>query len=257
MRLVVIAAALWLAAAGAQAQTSAPAAPAPPEATSACRDAGPDGAQPVLKNFAAALRDNRAVILAVGGSGVAKRGRVGSDGYYALVRRYLERSFKGLDLKIEHRGAGGEVARDAFERIKVEAALTGARLVLWQVGAADALARIPPQEFRATLTEAVAWLRAHDIDLVLIGMRYAPEAAKDEQYQAIRQAVREVAIAESVPRVRRYEASEAVARMRAGAHADPAVAADAAQDCMADWLAQAVAVGLFGRRGGGEARPAP
>ena len=140
---------------------------------------------------------------------------------------------------------------------KVEAALTGARLVLWQVGAADALARIPPPEFRATLTEAVAWLRAHDIDLVLIGMRYAPEAVKDEHYQAIRQAVREVAIAESVPRVRRYEASEAIARMRAGAHAEPEAAADAAQDCMADWLAQAVAVGLFGRRGGGEARPAP
>jgi hypothetical protein len=249
---------LLLAAAGALAQTPAPASPAPPpEATTACRDAGPDGAQPVLKNVAAALRGNRAVILAGGGSGVAKRGRAGADGYYGLVRRYLERSYKDLDLRIEHRGAGGEVARDAFERIKVEAALTGARLVLWQVGAADALARIPPPEFRATLTEAVAWLRAHDIDLVLIGMRYAPEAVKDEHYQAIRRALREVAIAESVPRVRRYEASEAIARMRAGAHAEPEAAADAAQDCMADWLAQAVAVGLFGRRGGGEARPAP
>jgi electron transfer flavoprotein alpha subunit len=158
------------------------------------------------------------------------------------VRRYLERNFKGLELTIAHRGAPGALARDAAETIRVEAALTGANLVLWQVGTADGMARIPPAEFKAELESTLDWLKSHGIDAMLVGLHYSDAMRKDEHYQQIREILRVVAQARGAPRIRRYEAAETLARMRGAAEEAPT------PDCMADWLAQAVAVGLFGRR---------
>ncbi|MBL8590263.1 MAG: SGNH/GDSL hydrolase family protein [Methylobacteriaceae bacterium] len=227
----------------AQTQAAAPA-PAPPETAATCREPGGDGpSAPSLPNLAAAIRkDNKAVILVVGSSGAASRKGRHGDGYFGLVRRYLERNFKGLELTIAHRGAPGALARDAAETIRVEAALTGANLVLWQVGTADAMARISPQEFRADLETTLDWLKAHGIDVMLVGLHYSDAMRKDTHYQQIREALRAVAQDKGAPRIRRYEAAETLARMRAATDETPA------PDCMADWLAQAVAVGLFGRR---------
>lgn len=236
----------------ARAQTSALVAPAPLLAETApqCRDPGAaEGpSAPSLPNLAAAIRrDNRADILAVGGSGLVRKDRH-RDGYFGLVRRYLEKSFKGVSVNIVHRGAPGALARDAAETIRVEAALTGADLVLWQVGTGDALARIAPEEFRADLVAAIDWLKEHKIDVMLVGLNYAPAVTQDSQYQKIRAVLREVANEKGVPRIRRYEAAETITRMRA-AQADEIEPAGIVQDCLADWLAQAVAVGLYGRRG--------
>jgi hypothetical protein len=226
--------------------------PQPPAATDAgaqCRDPGAaEGpSAPSLPHFAAALRDEKkAAILAVGGSGLSRKGRHG-EGYFGLVRRHLERDFKGVEVTIAHRGSAGALARDAGETIRVEAALTGAKLVLWQVGTGDALARIAPEEFRADLVSAIDWLKAHRIDVMLVGLHYSAAMREDAHYQQIRAVLREVASEKGVPRIRRYEAAETLARIRAAREGEPL--AEVAQDCFADWLAQAVAVGLYGRRG--------
>lgn len=236
--------------AAAQAQTGpTPAAPGVADGAAQCRDPGAaEGpSAPSLPNFAAALREERkAAILAIGGSGLARKGRHG-EGYFGLVRRYLERDFKGVEVTIAHRGAAGALARDAAETIRVEAALTGAKLVLWQVGTGDALARIPPEEFRADLVSAIDWLKEHRIDVMLVGLHYSAAIREDAHYQQIRAVLREVAVAKGVPRIRRYEAAETLARIRAAQEGESL--AEMAQDCLADWLAQAVAVGLYGRRG--------
>lgn len=245
----------------ARAQGAAVAAPSPPaaETTPQCRDPGAaEGpSAPALPNLAAAIRrDNRADILAIGGSGLARKGRHG-DGYFGLVRRYLEKNFKGVEVNIAHRGAPGALARDAAETIRVETALTGADLVLWQVGTGDALARIAPEAFRADLVAAIDWLKEHKIDVMLVGLNYAPATTQDAQYQQIRAVLREVANEKGVPRIRRYEAAETITRMRA-AQADETGPAEVVEECLADWLAQAVAVGLYGRRGqGGPPAAAP
>lgn len=244
-----------------QAQTlpaQAPQAPASPtqnlppgaEGAPQCRDpAAAEGpSAPSLPNLAAALRaDRRAAILAVGGSGLSRKGRHG-DGYFRLVRRYLERNFKDVAVTIAHRGAAGALARDAAETIRVEAALTGASLVLWQVGMGDALARIPPEEFRADLEAAIDWLKERRIDVMLVGLHYSAAMREDAHYQQIRKVLRDVATGRGVPRIRRYEAAETLSRIRAAQDSE-AEAAAMAEDCLADWLAQAVAVGLYGRRG--------
>jgi hypothetical protein len=96
-----------------------------------------------LPNVAIALKDRKQIkILAVGSTSASLRGPV-SGGQYAMVERFLESNFKGLDVNIVYRGVSGELAADAADRIKNEVALTGADLVLWQLGTADALAQVP------------------------------------------------------------------------------------------------------------------
>jgi acyl-CoA thioesterase-1 len=141
------------------------------------------------------------------------------------------------------------LARDAAERIKTEVALTGADLVLWQVGTSDALARMSVDEFKGSVRDTVVWLKEHKIDVALIGMQYSRRMANDPSYQTIRVAVQEVAKEEAVLRVGRYEAVETIQKIRLqqGEAASEAELTEAGYVCMAEYLARAIATVLFAK----------
>ena len=202
-----------------------------------------------IPSVSAALRERKKIrILAIGATSIARRDSA-PGGYHAIIEQFLERTFKGIDVEIFNRGVSGELARDAAERIKTEVALTGADLVLWQVGTADAMARMPIEEFKASVREAVVWLKEHKIDIALIGMQYSRRMAQDPVYQAVRLAVQEVARDEAVLRVGRYEAVETIQKIRLqqGEPATEAELTEAGYVCMAEYLARAIATGLFAK----------
>jgi len=202
-----------------------------------------------VPNVLIALRDQKRVrILAIGAASIARRDSA-PGGYYAVIEQFLERTFKGVDVEIFNRGVSGELARDAAERIKTEVALTEANLVLWQVGTADALAQVPVEEFKATVSETVAWLKEHKIDVALIGMQYSRRMANDPGYQAIRVAVREVAKEHAVLRIGRYDAVETIQKIRLqqGEPVSESELTEAGYVCMAEYLARAIATGLFAK----------
>ena len=146
-----------------------------------------------------------------------------------------------------HRGVSGELAADAAQRIRTEVALVGADLVLWQLGTADAMARVPVPDFYATVSETLAWLKANKVDAILIGMRYAKSMADDVHYQAIRTAIREVAKEHKVQRLGRYEAEETLEKVnrQSAALASELRSAEIGSACVAEYLARAIAAGLF------------
>ena len=127
-------------------------------------------------------------------------------------------------------------------------ALNEADLVLWQLGTADALAQVPAADFKDAVSQTVEWLKAHKVDVILVGLRYARSLAKDAHYQAIRGAIKEIAKTQNVLRIGRYEAEEVMERIRRE-HADvpisQAVVSEASYVCMAEYLARAIAAGLF------------
>lgn len=205
-----------------------------------------------LPNIATALKERRKInILAIGATSASLRGPV-SGGSYAVVKSFLETTFKGLDVEIVHRGVSGELARDAADRIRTEVALVNADLVLWQLGTADALARVPVDEFQQAVSEAIAWLKERKVDIILVGLRYARSMASDEHYQAVRNAIHEAAKQHNVLRIGRYEAQETMERIQreAGNPASEAELTEAGYVCLAEYLARAIAAGLF-------AKPAP
>lgn len=202
-----------------------------------------------IPNVSNALKDRKKIrILAIGATSIARRDSA-PGGYYAIIEQFLERTFKGVDVEIFNRGVSGELARDAAERIKTEVALTEADLVLWQVGTPDALAQMPVDDFKATVTETVAWLKEHKVDVALIGMQYARSMAADPRYQAMRTAVQEVAKEQGVLRVGRYEAVETIQKIRLqqGEPVSETELTEAGYVCMAEYLARAIATGLFAR----------
>lgn len=211
--------------------------------------------QTPLPNVERALRERQhIVILVIGASPVAHRNS-GAGGHYQVVEQLLEDTFKGLEVTVVHRGVSGELARDAGERIKMEVALLSPDLVLWQVGTADALSRLPADEFEASVAETLVWLRGHGVDVALIGLHYIKALTKDVHYQAIRSSLKRLAEAHGIMRIGRYEAGETITRLRSeqGKPLSSTRLTEAAYECSAEFLSRAIASGLFLKRKG--ARP--
>lgn len=220
-----------------------------------CAEAAEVGFGPVtLAHAAKALRERKRLkVLAIGATPLNERDQ--KQGHYARVEKVLETNFKGVDVEIIDRGVSGEMARDGAARIKTEVALVEPDLVFWQVGVADALALTPANEFKQTLSRTVVWLQEHNVDVVLIGLKYQRSLSSNEGFQKLRRAIRDVVREHAILRVGHYESIEAIDRMRRqeGEAASELDLTDAGSVCLADFLSRALAVGLFGRSKGGGA----
>jgi lysophospholipase L1-like esterase len=151
----------------------------------------------------AALLENRPLkILAIGGSAAPGA----SASYPAKLEAALEHALPKVDVVIDHRGLPGEIASGAAERLRTMVTEAEPDLVVWQVGTHDAIARVDADAFADALGEAVAWIRSHGIDVVLVDPIYTASMAADVDYNRIVEAVRTVATQQAVPLVRRYEA---------------------------------------------------
>jgi hypothetical protein len=214
-----------------------------------CSEGAEAGFGPVhLPNSARALRDRKQLrVLAIGATPLNARDR--AQGHYALVERVIEGSVKGVEVEIIDRGVSGELARDAALRIQNEVALLRPDLVFWQVGVADALALTPADELRETLSRTIRWLKAHDVDVVLIGLRYQRSLARNEGIQQIRKVIRDVVREQGILRIGHYESIEALDRVRRqdGEMITEQDLTDEGSNCLADFLSRALAVGLFAK----------
>ncbi len=158
---------------------------------------------------------------------------------------------KGIYVEIVNRGVAGEVAETTADRITSEVTLAKPDLVLWQLGTNDALSRVAPEDFDATVRNTVEWLKSQDIDVVLVGLQYTPRFAKDMGYSEIRQVLKKIAADENILYVRRYDAMCFITKARAKEQIlsrDNFHPNDLGYRCMAEHVARAVIVNLFGRR---------
>ncbi len=228
---------------------------APPPLSPQCEAPAADIAAPaplphladLLANKSAAVR-----ILAIGSSstwGVGASSR--KKTYPALLRNILEGALKGVKAEIVNRGVSGEVAQTTAERLRTAVALDKPDLVLWQVGTNDALARVEAGDFEDTLRSTISWLKASDIDVVLVGLQYAPKFVRDDSYTAIREALKKVAVAENVLYVSRFDAMKFIAQNQTGEQlisGDDLHLDDLGYECMAEHISRAVIANLFVRR---------
>lgn len=204
--------------------------------------------EPSLPNVAAALAKRKTLrILTIG----AAPGRIGPHGgtYASLVETMLERALQGIDVEIVNRGVSGELAAGAAFRMRNEVGLEEPDLVLWQVGTNDALAYVPTAEFAETVRDQIHWLKAHRVDVVLVGLQFTPQMLRDAHYVEIRETLRRVAAEENVPVVRFFEAMQIVK----GADESALPVADAFErneegyNCLAQYVARAITLGVFAK----------
>ena len=113
------------------------------------------------------------------------------------------------------------------------------------------------ESFQLSVSNTVRWLKAHNVDVILVGLHYMKQLANNPHYQAIRDSLNRLAATENVLRIRRYEAMEILSRtMRESGRPEPQEfgLTEAGYDCMAQYVARAIAVGLYAKR---ERRPVP
>jgi lysophospholipase L1-like esterase len=232
----------------------APSADIAPPLSASCDVPAIDIAVPAaLPNLGAALQKRKTVtILAIGSSSTyGTGGSAPTKSYPSQLEAILETALKGVDVIIVNRGLPGEVAKTTAQRLMSEVVLMKPDLVLWQLGTNDALARVPPEEFKGTVESTVEWLRDSQIDVVLVGLQYAPGLVRDENYAAIRDALRVIAAKENVLYVSRYDAMRFIAQTRANLQLmsrDNFHLNDLGYQCMAEHVAHAVIVSLFMKR---------
>jgi lysophospholipase L1-like esterase len=215
------------------------------------------GAAPVvtetpLPHVVAALQKRKVVrILAIGASAGRRQGS-----YTHQIERLLRQALRGIDVVMINRGVSGELAADAAHRIRNEVALTDPDLVIWQVGTNDALTFVPLDDLSYTITSTVRWLKAHNVDVVLAGLQYVGRLSQDEHYYRVRELMREIAAKQNVMIIRRYEATQFIAAAQAndgGFEPDEFERTEAGYGCLAQYLASAITLGVFGK--GISARP--
>jgi lysophospholipase L1-like esterase len=245
-RLALILGALLLAAATAGVGIAQPTPELPPVAKE-CGEVG--SSETPLPNSAVALQERKKIkILAIGSSATDVLGS-GREGGPPLLEQILERTIRGLDVEIIDRGFSGELADATATRLKIEVALNHPDIVLWQVGTNDAFAQVPVEEFAASVRDTVRWLKENKIDVILVGLHYMKQLATDPHYQAIRDSLQQIAVEENVLRIRRSEAIEILARLRESGRPEPSDFGlnEAGYNCMAQYVARAIAVGLFAK----------
>jgi lysophospholipase L1-like esterase len=150
---------------------------------------------------------------------------------------------------VVNRGVSGELAAGAAIRMRNEVALEEPDLVLWQVGTNDALAYVPVDDFASVVSEQIAWLKAHHVDVVLVGLQFTPRVRQDEHYVAMRDALRKIAAAENVPVVRFYEAMQIVNGASEGQlpAAEEFERNEEGYNCLAQYVARSITLGVFGK----------
>ena len=201
-----------------------------------------------LPGVASALEKRKTLrVLTMG----AAPGRVGPHGgtYTDMIKAMLQRALKGIDVEVINRGVSGELAINAAERMRNEVGLEEPDLVLWQVGTNDALAYVPTAEFTTVVKEQIEWLKAHKVDVVLVGLQFAPQILRDKHYAEIRDALRKLAAEENVLVVRFFEAMQIVGN---AAEADLPIADEFERNqegynCLAEYVARAITLGVFAK----------
>src|SRR4051812_14659296 len=222
----------------------------PPKMTWACDCPMSKLADPAaLPHFAASLRQKNTIhILAIGSSSTFGIGASTLDRTYPFqLQDILEKTFKGHDVYISNSGTSGELAAATAERFKTEVGLKQPDLVLWQVGTNDVLAGVPVADFSAIVQSTIRWLKERRIDTALIGLQYSPAVEKGEHHKAIGRVIGEIAAAENVLLVRRYDAMHFLAnnKLEELLSQDELHQNDLGYRCMAEHIARAVIVSAF------------
>jgi acyl-CoA thioesterase I len=146
-------------------------------------------------------------ILVVGSSSTVGVGASApSKTYVSRLEPDLEGAISGIEFQVVGRGVSGEDAQGAADRMRREVEDVKPDLVVWQVGTNDALGHVAIDHFRGCLKKTLAWLKEHNIDVVLINPQYGQALAKDTYYEQVVTTIGDVAEEFHVLLVDRYNA---------------------------------------------------
>ncbi|MBR0661869.1 SGNH/GDSL hydrolase family protein [Neoroseomonas oryzicola] len=209
---------------------------------------------PPLRATATGIATGRLAILAVGSASVTGAGVSNPAAAWPVRLEALLRERRpDLDLRFEVLGRRGATAAEQWAMI--EAALRGGRydLVIWQVGATEAVRGLPMDDLVAAVGQGLERLSARGIDAVLMGLQFSRFLRANADVDPYRDALRITAATAGAGYFPRYDIMRAWAEAgTVDVERSPRDRRAAEADRLNDCLARALA--LFIRDGVEEAR---
>ena len=185
-------------------------------------------------------RDRPVRILVMGpalsGSGAPERRR-------ARLHEELSKRLPAARFEFADDAPQSALAQTDFDNIRGAVGRAEPDLLIWQVGSPDALASADPEEFGQTLKEASDWLKARNIDFIIIDPPFVPRVRHEMLYWRIVGKIREVSDRSGINLIHRYAAMQYLEFERQKLKDPPADAA-ARRVCMAEITADAIARAL-------------
>jgi len=145
-------------------------------------------------------------IVALGSSSTSGTGASSrKTSYPARLEAELRTAWPGVPIEVINAGIGGELAADMLRRIDKDVRARKPQLVIWQTGVNDAIRGVPVAEFSAQLATGICRIKAAGSDVLILDHQLAPRIEKLPNGRTYRQAMRDIAAAEGVPIVHRFE----------------------------------------------------
>lgn len=196
-----------------------------------------------------ALRATRAArILAIGSSSTVGIGASSpSRTYEARLETDLESALKGTDFEVVGHGLSGEMAQGAAARMRQEVQDVEPDLVIWQVGTNDALHHVDIEGFKTCLRQTLAWLKAQQVDVILINPQYGERLIQDAYYVRVVAAIADVAKEAQIHLVDRFDTMRKLQQENGDRYylsADNLHMNDEGYRCLAQQLAEAIIAAL-------------
>src|SRR5205085_6157278 len=130
-------------------------------------------------------------VLALGPPSLSGLGQGGGLAPYPVrLEHELEKALPGVDVTVEGRSLPGEITAQATSTIMNVATEVEPELIVWQVGINDVLAKAEIVPFSEAVDEVLKWLRAHDIEAVLVEPPYTAAMATDDHFAEVIAAIR-------------------------------------------------------------------
>ncbi|MBU2089201.1 MAG: SGNH/GDSL hydrolase family protein, partial [Alphaproteobacteria bacterium] len=143
-------------------------------------------------------------ILAVGSSSTQGHGASKPEyAYPAQLQKELQRVRP--DISVNNIGVGGTVARDAVDQLRLQLPSWQPHLVIWQVGANDAIRNVPLDEFESALNAGLNLLNEAGVETVLMPPQYAPMVAESKGLLSYLETINAAGKLHSVAIFRRYD----------------------------------------------------
>lgn len=146
-------------------------------------------------------------ILAIGSSSTEGIGASGKDKTYpARLSSLLREGLAGRPIEMVNAGIGGETAPQTLSRLKGALADGRYDLVIWQVGTNDAVTGGDLGTFRNLVADGIAAAKRAKTRLVILDPQFYPGIKETARYRAYVDAIAEIARAQAVPVLSRYQA---------------------------------------------------
>ena len=154
----------------------------------------------------AAVAAKHLVIMTIGGAataGIAAGGPEFSWPTRLAVR--LRQELPDVDISVVSRAASRQSAAKSVRHLDEDLAQTGANLVIWSAGAAEAGAGADEQQFADELERGIGKIHAVGADLIMMDVQYAPSIARVVNLPPYRDAMLRVGMVNDVAVLDRYE----------------------------------------------------